>query len=286
MISQRRLAQLGNRLAEADGHRVQERILERDYCIAWCLVGLSRNRLRNLLAFKGGTALKRCYFLDYRFSEDLDFSLVDPSIPFEEIQKGLEDSFADTQRLSGVSFGFAGQDLQVHQNSFTFYISFRGPIPRAGGPDEIKVDITIRELVVFPLADGLVLPYPEYDDLPQARVKVYSLDEIATEKIMALTDPVRNEPRDLHDLWFLVDGGHVDLGRLREALTQKLTFKTRGPLLGHELDAKEGRLRRSWEQRLAAQVLNLPEFDGVFRSVQRELKRSELLPTTRTRRTH
>ena len=26
------------------------------------------------LAFKGGTALKKCYFGDYRFSEDTDFS--------------------------------------------------------------------------------------------------------------------------------------------------------------------------------------------------------------------
>jgi len=30
--------------------------------------------LRETLVFKGGTALKKCYFGDYRFSEDLDFS--------------------------------------------------------------------------------------------------------------------------------------------------------------------------------------------------------------------
>jgi predicted nucleotidyltransferase component of viral defense system len=27
--------------------------------------------------FKGGTCLKKCYFEDYRFSEDLDFTLLD-----------------------------------------------------------------------------------------------------------------------------------------------------------------------------------------------------------------
>ena len=39
------------------------------------LAGISEvPELRETLAFKGGTALKKCYFSDYRFSEDLDFS--------------------------------------------------------------------------------------------------------------------------------------------------------------------------------------------------------------------
>jgi len=46
-------------------------VLERDYCLAWFLVGLSQSKLHDLLIFKGGTALKRCHFGDYRFSEDL-----------------------------------------------------------------------------------------------------------------------------------------------------------------------------------------------------------------------
>jgi hypothetical protein len=29
--------------------------------------------------FKGGTCLKKCYFETYRFSEDLDFTLLDPT---------------------------------------------------------------------------------------------------------------------------------------------------------------------------------------------------------------
>ena len=33
--------------------------------------------LRDILVFKGGTALKKCYFGDYRFSEDLDFSALE-----------------------------------------------------------------------------------------------------------------------------------------------------------------------------------------------------------------
>jgi hypothetical protein len=37
-------------------------VLERDYCLAWFLVGLSQTQLSEILIFKGGTALKRCHF--------------------------------------------------------------------------------------------------------------------------------------------------------------------------------------------------------------------------------
>lgn len=50
-------------------------VLERDYLLSWLLAGIGRKpELRDTLVFKGGTALRKCYFGDYRFSEDLDFS--------------------------------------------------------------------------------------------------------------------------------------------------------------------------------------------------------------------
>ena len=61
MIPQRNLSLLANRLAASGGRRLPEAVLERDYCLGWFLVGLSRAPLRDHLAFKGGTALKRCY---------------------------------------------------------------------------------------------------------------------------------------------------------------------------------------------------------------------------------
>ena len=56
--------------------RIPEAVLERDYCLAWFLVGLARSPLKEKLAFKGGTALRRCHFDYYRFSEDLDFTFL------------------------------------------------------------------------------------------------------------------------------------------------------------------------------------------------------------------
>ena len=41
----------------AGGRRIPEAVIERDYVLAWFLTGLAGHPLREVLAFKGGTAL-------------------------------------------------------------------------------------------------------------------------------------------------------------------------------------------------------------------------------------
>ncbi|MFH1709208.1 MAG: nucleotidyl transferase AbiEii/AbiGii toxin family protein [Planctomycetota bacterium] len=67
---------LRTRMEEARAHfGVPWEILERDYLLAWILAGIGQvGALRDALVFKGGSALKKCWFGDYRFSEDLDFT--------------------------------------------------------------------------------------------------------------------------------------------------------------------------------------------------------------------
>lgn len=274
VIPQRNLSLLSNRLARAGGRRIPEAVLERDYCLAWFLVGLSRTPLRERLLFKGGTALKKCYFPDYRFSEDLDFTLAQP-VALETIRRELDPAFAVAYRASGVTFSYARDDRHPHANSYTFYLGYEGPLP--GGPTgkEAKVDITIKEEVVFPIEERAILRgYPEYEDLPEdARVRVYSLTEIAAEKVVALLDRARNEPRDLHDLWHLSAHRHVALAEIMAAVARKLAARGRElKSLQGVLREKELRYRRLWDTRLAAQVAILPDFDEVFRAVRRTLR--------------
>jgi hypothetical protein len=146
VIPQRNISLLSNRRAAGGGKRIPEDVLERDYCLAWFLCCLAQSDLKAVLAFKGGTALKRCYFADYRFSEDLDFTLREP-LPFEEIRGRLERVYAAVQEQSGITFAFDREDRQAHANSYTFYLRYTGPLPTAS---DVKVDITINELVVLP----------------------------------------------------------------------------------------------------------------------------------------
>ncbi len=278
MIPQRNLSLLSNRLARKGGRRVPEAVLERDYCLSWFLVGLSKTPLIDILAFKGGTAIKKCYIPDYRFSEDLDFTLRE-AVSFEKIQADLAFVFENVEKASGIKIQVSRYDRHSHENSHTFFIAYEGPLPGTT-VKEVKVDITIQEKIVFPIASNPVLrTYDEYEDLPDdAIISIYSINEIVSEKIVALLDAARNEPRDLYDLWYLSTNKYVALADLAEAVALKMKFRGKELIdVKENFIRKEARLKKLWNARLAAQMATLPEFDEVFRAALRELRQAELL---------
>ncbi len=278
MIPQRNLSILSNRLARQGGRRIPEAVFERDYCLSWFLVGLSHSPLKDILLFKGGTGIKKCYIPEHRFSEDLDFTLAE-KFPFENIQKNLDIVFKQTQQDSAIKLQFNRYDRHTHENSYTFFLGYEGPLPGTSGK-EVKVDITIREKIVFPIQDRIILRgYDEYKDLPEdATVCVYSLDEIAAEKVVSLLDRARNEPRDLYDLWYLTYNRYVNLTELVEAVEQKLKFRGKKLIdVREEFLRKEARLKKLWGIRLSSQMIVLPEFGQVYRAIQREFRQTGLL---------
>lgn len=195
---------------------------------------------------------------------------------FEEIRERLEPVYAAVYQASGIEFTFDREDRHSHSNSHTFYLRYVGPLPAGGG---VKVDITIREQIVFPLEGRPVLrAYEEFSDLPEGRVvQVYSLAETAAEKVLALADRARNEPRDLYDLWHLVSYEGIGLSGLLPAVTAKLTFRQQAVSgIQDAIVKKEARLRSLWSARLANQMATLPPFEQVFRELRRFLRQAEL----------
>ena len=64
---------------------MQPGTVDKDYVLGHflnCFFSYKKNR--ELFVFKGGTCLRKCYFPDYRFSEDLDFTLTDFSFKIDE----------------------------------------------------------------------------------------------------------------------------------------------------------------------------------------------------------
>ena len=65
---------------------VRDQQIEKDYLLSWILQGIAQHKqLSKTIVFKGGTVLKKIYFEDYRFSEDLDFTLLNNEIKNEQI---------------------------------------------------------------------------------------------------------------------------------------------------------------------------------------------------------
>ncbi len=76
----------------ADKQDVDAKTVERDYVLTHVLAAISRQPGNHGMVLKGGTALLLCYFEDYRYSADLDFSLEDdtnPQAALELVQAAL-----------------------------------------------------------------------------------------------------------------------------------------------------------------------------------------------------
>ena len=82
-------------------------VVEKDYALTWLLYGIYNSELKDVLAFKGGTALSKVYFPKFwRLSEDLDFTLTKEIQP-QEIESLLENGLNLLNEKTGMNFNIA-----------------------------------------------------------------------------------------------------------------------------------------------------------------------------------
>ena len=96
-------------------------------------------------------------------------------------------------------------------------------------------------------------------------------------KICALHSPSRNEPRDLYDIYYMIEEQGVKIDFLIKDIDQKLRFKSSS--LDERLGQfeKKSEAQKLWDQRLNAQIVSSPEFDDVFRTVKRKFRQAGIL---------
>jgi len=85
---------------------IREDIVEKDYVISWILWGIGQDKdLGHKWIFKGGTCLKKCYFETWRFSEDLDFTVL-PDGPYkpEDVLPIINRILVRVNEESGINF--------------------------------------------------------------------------------------------------------------------------------------------------------------------------------------
>jgi len=81
---------------------VRDQQIEKDYILSWILFGISKHeQLSKAIVFKGGTVLKKVYFNDYRFSEDLDFTLLNNDAPTSSAQASNDQIFGWFKQVFG-----------------------------------------------------------------------------------------------------------------------------------------------------------------------------------------
>jgi predicted nucleotidyltransferase component of viral defense system len=113
---------------KAREYAVPETTIEKDYALNWILRSLYQQT--DAFALKGGTGLRKIYFENYRFSEDLDFTML-RSAGRSEIERMLKSTIQTAKKDSGIYFSI-----------------FR----RGGNPLRIKFDMTKpeKEIIILP----------------------------------------------------------------------------------------------------------------------------------------
>lgn len=263
MITQREISQLAFRQGMSD------KVIEKDYVITWLLTGIADSSLGDLLAFKGGTAIKKSYVPDYRFSEDLDFTVF-KNADGEMLIGQLENVIKRLAKSQGFQFAIPPDRIERRTDSLTLYVNFVGPLQARLDSRAIKVDFTLSEKLIFPI-ESMVVHSPYSDAHGNQKISTYSLEEILIEKLCAIIG--RTEPRDVYDANFLF-GLELDFHRIADAFKEKAESKRYDPSrIVDALDRKEVTYARMWNTRLEHQIKDLPHLDEALRGLQRSLRK-------------
>ena len=265
-------------------------VIEQDYLLSWILFGISLvPELNNYLAFKGGTALKKCYFGEYRFSEDLDYSFVGDTNIANSLEQCLQQACTKAMELMEEYFPSPilkitkYEEKQPHPDGQLAYV-VRGQLPWHREPVvKVMLEITMKERVLLPLESRKIIHnYGEKFDLT---ANVYSLEEIISEKLRAIlqytkklheNDWARSRTRDYYDLWSIFSHfePQINYNIIKETLEKKcigkqVSFTGINDFFDPIAIAE---VHKTWNQWLGPLVIKLPETNLVIEYIKEKLK--------------
>lgn len=233
-------------------------VVEKDYALTWVLCGLSTTAFSNSFVFKGGTALRKVYFPDWRYSEDLDFTL-SKKVDDDALRACIEKITVFLSEHAGITLNL--KSLHSNPEYAQLKIQFLGPL---NTKNTIKVDLSFHEQILLTPESREI--HSDYSDKEKRSVLVYPLEEILAEKIRSILQ--RAKTRDYYDVWRILRLHHdkIRLDILQDVLIKKCRAK--------KLDFSIDRLfspdniqsaQEHWKKSLAHQISDLPDFKTVVR---------------------
>lgn len=173
-------------------NQTSEQNIAREYCQHLFLSYLYKRVGAEKLLFKGGTAL-RIIFKSPRFSEDLDFSAYDISIP--EINNLVDGVLNDISKEGIQSEKKVNQGTQGETSGGYFAVI---NMKLLEFDSEIRIQVSLRKKDQFGSNTTLI----ENDFIPPYTIVYLEEKRLVGEKIRALLD--RAKPRDFFDLYFIL----------------------------------------------------------------------------------
>ncbi|MDP3564352.1 MAG: nucleotidyl transferase AbiEii/AbiGii toxin family protein [Methanoregula sp.] len=234
---------------------------ERDYAQNWLLSALSPINM----AFKGGTGIRKVFIENYRFSDDLDFTLLEP-FDADALQAAVSDAVVQVREESGILFE---DDFGFRATKTGFKATTRFRILNRGSASPVKIDLDLtgpdEEEILLPVSKRPV--FHPYSDGLSVSVTSYALEEIMVEKIRSLFQ--RSRSRDLYDLVQLAD--RVDRWVVKSIIRRKCDAK--GVVIDIAvLAGKREHFKALWQVSLGHQMSGVPDFDESFEKMQDEIE--------------
>jgi predicted nucleotidyltransferase component of viral defense system len=254
-------------LAVANATGLTANVVEKDYVLGWLLRGISQHEeLRERWIFKGGTCLKKCYFETYRFSEDLDFTLLRPShIDTEYLQAAFAEVVTQIYEESGIEMPADLMRFDVYENprgnpSCQGRVYYRSQFQSGNNLPAVKLDLTADEILIDA---GVWRPVSHpYSDAPAGGVEAlcYSYEELFGEKLRALGE--RTRARDLYDVINLHRNSQYlpDPAKVLDVLARKCAFKNIALITLDVVLSARDTVVGTWEGMLRHQLPLLPPF--------------------------
>ena len=235
--------------------------LEKDYALTWLLSGIywEDSKLRDFLIFKGGTAIRKIYFPEWRLSEDMDFTIMQEVDP-QSLKLAFEQVFLSVRKRSSIVYSFSA--FNAREYAIFADIQFLGPI---GFKNKIAHDISLKEkMVEKPMR---IKVKPEYEDIPEFEALVYSPNEILVEKLRSILQ--RGKARDYYDIWRLMKEKEYNPDKIRELFILKCQIT--GIEFNPDLIFDENRLseaKKFWTIALARLTKDLPDFELIVKDLR------------------
>ena len=235
--------------------------IERDYVQNWFLSALHPIKM----ALKGGTGIRKVYIENYRFSDDLDFTLLEP-VDAHTLQTAVIDAMIRVREESGIQFE---DEIGFRKTRNGFKATARFRILHRGQTSPIKIDLDLtgadNEQILLPVSERPV--FHDYSDGLNTSVTAYTLEEIMAEKIRSIFQRTRS--RDLYDIGQLANRVNRDV--VGSIVHRKCEYK--GVAVDADiLRAKRDQFAALWRVSLKHQIRDIPEFDRVFENVIGEIE--------------
>jgi len=210
--------------------------IQRDYLFGWFLHYIfTHSTLKETLFLKGGNALRKGYFVETRFSSDLDFGMPD-DIDRSQLENEIDAVCEFVSQNAGINFVNERNSVEEKFNKWNeprwqvfevkiYFKSFYGEDDHI--TLKISLDVTRFDKTYLPIQNiPLLHPYSDSENV-KTTLRCMKLEEVLATKLKCMLQ--REHAPDLFDFVYgvlLNKDIHIDKSEVRSVFLQRTIFES------------------------------------------------------------